>query len=74
MPHTLTQRLILSLFFFFSDEEYEEEEEEEEYEEEVQTNPDEYEIFSPPIPQAPPISLQARFIGTRGWLGGQFYS
>ena len=45
MPHTWTQRLILSLFFFFSDEEYEEEEEEEEYEEEVQTNPDEYEIF-----------------------------
>ena len=40
------------------------------FEKEVQTNPDEYEIFSPPIPQAPPISLQARFIGTRGWLAG----
>ena len=64
MPHLDTE--VDSLFFFFSsDEEYEEEEEEEEYEEEVQTNPDEYEIlfFCPqPVSEIyqtnPPIYMQ----------------
>ena len=65
MPHLDTE--VDSLFFYFSsDEEYEEEEEEEEYEEEVQTNPDEYEIlfFCPqPVSEIyqtnPPIYIYA---------------